>query len=117
MSGLGIAVVIFGYVWSTLWVYGAIKNTYHLFYDNEFIYLKGYLRNRKVPFTDVARVQLTNDKFTTLGITNWKYRIMFAPHTNLDDQYFWDVVGGTKADEFAAAVKLKNERVEILHHS
>lgn len=117
LSTFAITWISIGYVWSILWLYGALNNTYDLFYDDKFVYLKGCFRKRKIAFRHIRRIQLTPHRISVLGFSTWKYRIVFASEVGIGDQYFWDVVGGKAADVFGAAVKAQNDAVKIMHHT
>ncbi|HEY0741671.1 MAG TPA: hypothetical protein VGD40_09415 [Chryseosolibacter sp.] len=117
LSTFAITWISIGYIWSTHWLFGALNKTYDLFYDDKFVYLKGCFRKRKIAFRHVTRIQLTSHRRRILGFSTWKYRIVFASEVGIDDQYFWDVMGGKAADEFGAAVKAQNDAVKIVHHT
>ncbi|MBL0742671.1 hypothetical protein [Chryseolinea lacunae] len=104
---------IFGCVCLAAWIYAAMRNTFNLFYDDQFLYLKGVLSQRKVPLQMVTRIQITNEMLKVMGITFWKYNVAFDPAAGIDDQPVWETWDDKDLDEFAAVVRQHNPGIIV----
>ncbi|SHH31484.1 hypothetical protein SAMN04488109_3660 [Chryseolinea serpens] len=109
-------VVFSVYVVLLAWVYSVSKRVFDLYYDAQFLYLKGVLRSFKVPLKIVRKIQFTNTMVPAFGIPRG-YRIEFDPSANIDDQGIWLMAGSKKVEEFAETVRKVNERVVVRHSS
>jgi hypothetical protein len=74
------------------WMYGVINRTYDLYYDQQFVYLKGFRKNKSVPLASIKRIahvhnmQLNYRATLIDGMRFDRYSIAFDPAIDLDDQ-------------------------------
>jgi hypothetical protein len=96
------------------WIYFSAKGTFNLFYDSEFLYLNGLVKNIKIPLAMVQKIQRSHDGIKVQGVNSWKYTIVFKGNENITVQSLYEVDGSTTVEEFAAAVKQINSHVIFL---
>lgn len=96
------------------WIYFSAKGTFNLFYDSEFLYLNGLVKNIKIPLARVQKIQQSHDGIKVQGINSWKFTIAFRDDENIKVQSLYKVDGSTTVEEFVAAVKQINPHVIFL---
>lgn len=74
------------------WMYGVVSRTYDLYYDRQFIYLKGLRKSKSVPLTSIKRISPVSNmqwsyRSSPIGGMRFdRYSIAFDPAIDLDDQ-------------------------------
>ena len=105
---LGVPLTVLLFAVLGIWIYIDASGTYNVFYDDEFIYLKGLLHRCKVPHSQVRSIARDQTGMKVSGVTAWRYRLEFTAITNVAGQTFYEVDGGTKVAEFVKHIRNVN---------
>ena len=97
----------------SLWIFFGIRETCNVFYDDQFIYLKGLLNSHKVSLSQIKKIAKDQTGMKASGITAWRYRLEFEPSAKISPQIIYEVAGGKKVAEFIAIVKSKNPHLVV----
>jgi hypothetical protein len=95
------------------WIYFAAKDTYNIYFDDEFVYLRKLWLNKKVPLTAVTTIRRVTEGMRVEGVTAWHYKITFHPETQIAEQSVMEAAGGTRMKVFVEIVSRKNANVSI----
>jgi hypothetical protein len=96
-----------------VWIFLGVRDACNLYYDDEFVYLKGFIYNTKVPLSGVTRIARDLTGMKASGVTAWRYRLEFAPSENVAVQTIYEVDGGSRVAEFAIIVRQVNPLVVV----
>lgn len=100
--------VVFVFAVLVAWIGFGIRDTYNVFYDSEFIYLKGILDSHKISLSSVKRVKVDKEGMRVIGVTSWKYLIEFDTRVKVRPQMVHQTAGTTSVNDFVEVAKLVN---------
>jgi hypothetical protein len=116
IGSISLSIIIFVFYAILLgWIYAALVRTYDLYYDSEYLHLRGTIRKIKLPLSSITRIQLTHNRVRILGILSYQYKIEFDGSISADDQKFWVVDGSKKLDEFVGTIQKVNKFLIVRH--
>lgn len=105
--------VVFVFVILLAWIVFGIRDTYNVFYDSEFIYLKGVFNNHKLSLSTIRRVAVDKQGMRVVGVTTWKYLIEFDQTIKVAPQAVFEPAGTTNVQDFVAAARLVNPTIKF----
>lgn len=95
------------------WIVFGIRDTYNVFYDSEFIYLKGVFYNYKLSLGTIRRVAVDKQGMRVVGVTTWKYLVEFDQTIKVAPQTVFEPAGTSKVHDFVAAARLVNPALKF----
>jgi hypothetical protein len=101
-----------------VWMYGIVNRTYDLYYDQQFVHLKGFRKSKSVPLASIKRIahvdamQLNYRAMLIGGMRFDRYAIAFDPAIDLDDQQIL-LLRKKDLELFVDAVRRCNKHVVI----
>jgi len=96
-----------------IWIYFAAEETYDLYYDDEFVYLKRIGRKVTIPLSDIKAIQRTEEGMRVVGVTAWLYVIRFHANAEMVEQTVYEPHGSRKVVAFIEVVRRGNAAVII----
>jgi hypothetical protein len=93
------------------WIYDELAHTYDLYYDQQYVHLKGIRKRKMIPLAQVKRIQRTYGHIQIAGFNFKRYTITFDPATDIDDQNIF--LASQQLDLFVKAVRRCNKHIVV----
>lgn len=106
----GIVAFIFFLILST-WIYNVLAHTYDLYYDQQYVHLKGIRKRKSVPLAHVKSIRRANGYISLAGFHFHRHTLAFDPATDVDDQTVY--LAGAELDLFIKTVRQCNKHIIV----